>query len=72
MAPVLKTSAASGDIYKSLITNVATVRNFEAMSEKAEEEQSLYFGGHGDNDDDNDTGIATCDIYPIASNKDDN
>lgn len=70
MTPVRKPSASSGDIYKSIITNVATVRNFEAISEKVEEEQSLYFGGDCGNDDD--TGITTCNIYPIASNKDDN
>lgn len=71
MAPVLKPSASSGDIYKSIITNVATMWNFEAIPEKVEG-QSFYFGGDGDNDDDDDTGITTCNIYPVASNKDDN
>jgi hypothetical protein len=65
MATVRKPSASSGDIYKSVITNVATVRNFEAISEKFEEDRSLYFGGDGG------TGITSCNIYRVASNKDD-
>jgi hypothetical protein len=39
MAPVRKPSASFGDICKSVITNVATVRNFEDISEKFEEDQ---------------------------------
>jgi hypothetical protein len=39
MAPVRKPSAYSGDIYKSIITNVVMVRNFEVISEKFKVDQ---------------------------------